>query len=145
MPTIQVSPAKIARFLNTASVQLLDEKGAAAVDLDLPRSTLEFSERFNRFPVATPWFHKEWFRILDDDLVKKRLLLAPRGHAKTTVVLTWALRRLIENSRTKRIGIISGTDTLAESFMRLIIHELETNEELQKTYGRIFKIGRAHV
>ena len=59
MPTIQVSPAKIARFLNTASVQLLDEKGAAAVDLDLPRSTLEFSERFNRFPVATPWFHKE--------------------------------------------------------------------------------------
>ena len=139
MPTIQVNPAAIARNLNRASIQLLDEKDAAAVDLYLPRSTLEFSERFNRFPVATPWFHKEWFRILDDDLIKKRLLLAPRGHAKTTVVLTWALRRLIENSRTKRIGIISGTDTLAESFMRLIIHELETNEELQKTYGRIFK------
>lgn len=92
-------------------------------------------------------FHVQWARLADSE--KRLLLLAPRAHAKTTVVSIeyvvytlckwrWALRK---NPTTPgpRIGIISDTEGQAEDILRAIKTHLTDGpvaEKLTQDFGK---------
>jgi len=99
-----------------------------------PKTTQEFAEAFRHFRLGTPWFHKAWYEAMDDPSLLRVFIMGPRLHAKTSCVLTYALRRLCEDHNL-RIGIISQTDQLAKHFLAEIKYELETNEALLQRYG----------
>lgn len=103
-------------------------------------TTIEFAKTYRGFKYGIPDFHLPWYEALDNPELNRLMLLAPREHAKTSVVLTYALNAIVKN-RSLRIGIVSGTDALAMAFMREITTELENNEELIAEYG-IFKPAR---
>lgn len=78
-------------------------------------------------------FHTQWVDLADKE--KRLLLLAPRAHAKTTVLSIeyvvwkicqwkWALRT-DPNLPGPRIGILSDTESQAESILRAIKRHLE--------------------
>jgi predicted phage terminase large subunit-like protein len=85
---------------------------------------------------------------MDDPANGRVFIMGPRLHAKTSSVLTYALRRLCEDHHL-RIGIISQTDELATHFLTEIKNELENNLDLIAKYapkGRGFKgnVWQAH-
>ncbi len=101
---------------------------------DLPDTLQGFAERFRHFTLrTTPDFHKPWYAALDDPELTRLFLLAPREHAKTSVVLTYVIRAICLNRRI-RIGIVSQTDALARAFMREVAAALE-DPELVAAYG----------
>jgi len=99
-------------------------------------STRSFSDGYRRFRgrVATPWFHDVWYAALDAPELDRILIQGPREHAKTSVVLTYALRRLAEDHRL-RVGIISGSDDLAMKFLKELRYEFEGNEALRRDFN----------
>jgi predicted phage terminase large subunit-like protein len=101
--------------------------------------TQQFAERYRRFRLATPWFHTLWYAAYDNDLWPAIYVQGPRFHAKTSTVLTYAIRRLVKCQHT-RIGIISGTDGLTKKFLGEIRFELLSNEALRDDFngGRPF-------
>ncbi len=107
-----------------------------------PTTTLAFAERFRHFSITpTPWFHAAWFAAMDDPALRRIFVMGPRQHAKTTTLMTHALRRVCENHHL-RIGIISQTDEMAKHFLGEIKHELEANEELIEQYATRDAYGR---
>ncbi len=76
----------------------------------------------------------DWYRALDDPARRRLVILGPRESAKTTAVLTWAMRLLVADRRV-RIGLVSQTDALATAFLRELAHELETNPRLRALAG----------
>jgi predicted phage terminase large subunit-like protein len=99
------------------------------------RDTAEFAEVFRRFRQPTPWFHRIWYAAYDDPRIDRLYVQGPREHAKTTTVLTYAIRRLAENHHL-RVGIISGSDPLAMKFLAEMKHEFESNEKVRDTYNK---------
>jgi predicted phage terminase large subunit-like protein len=92
------------------------------------------AERLRRFALETPWFHRLWYAAMDDPDIKRVFIIGPRLHAKTSTVLTYALRRLCA-SHQLRVGIISQTDALAKQFLAEIKHECQANEALLEAFG----------
>lgn len=109
----------------------------AARKRERPQTTVEFAERFRRFRLPTPWFHRAWYAAYDDPKVDRVYIQGPREHAKTSTVLTYVVRRLVEDPRI-RVGIVSGSDPLAMKFLNEVKHELEANEDLIRVYGGPF-------
>ncbi len=98
-----------------------------------PKSTLEFAERYRRFPLATPWFHKLWYEAMDDPTNGRVFIMGPavmQSELRPDVCAQEALR-----GSHLRIGIISQTEELAKHFLAEIKHELEANEDLIRQYG----------
>jgi hypothetical protein len=103
--------------------------GAATAILPSNPVTQRFATRFRNFPLASPWFHKVWYDAMDDPANGRVFIMGPREAAKTSVVLTYVLRRLCEDHHL-RIGIISQTDELAKHFLAELKHELQNNDDL---------------
>ena len=62
------------------------------------RGTQQFAEKYRHFAIkATPWFHRDWYDAYDDYARNHLYVQGPREHAKTSTVLTYAIRRLAEN------------------------------------------------
>jgi predicted phage terminase large subunit-like protein len=99
-------------------------------------STYEFAQQYRNFEQAIPAFQRVWYDALDA-AYPRLLLLAPREHAKTSVVLTYALRMLVLNPQ-MRVGIISGTEDLARAFLRELKRELQSNRKLSRDFGGPF-------
>jgi phage terminase large subunit-like protein len=92
-------------------------------------------------------FHLQWVRLAESE--KRLLLLAPRAHAKTTVISIeyvvyllckwrWALRKN-PNLPGPRIGILSDTEGQAEDILRAIKRHLEPdsrNDKITHDFGR---------
>ena len=81
------------------------------------RGTQEFAETYRHFTLGTPWFHEAWYEAYDNPDLARLYVQGPREHAKTSTVLTYAIRRLAEDHHL-RVGIVSGTDGLAMSRFR---------------------------
>ena len=114
----------------------LTSAAVAAATAILPSNpaTQRFATRFRNFPLATPWFHKIWYDAMDDPANDRVFIMGPRGHAKTSCALTYALR-LLSQDHHLRIGILSQTDELARRFLAEVQHELQTNDELRAHFG----------
>jgi len=89
-------------------------------------------------------FHVEWVQAAET--TNRLLLLAPRAHAKTTVLsieyVVWKLCRWRWSLRINpkitgpRIGILSDTEAQAENILRAVKSALEDNEKLGSDFGR---------
>jgi len=77
-------------------------------------------------------FHKEWLDIQIQN--KKSLILAPRGHGKSTIcTIAYPLWRLLNNPDL-RILIVSNTSAQACAFLREIKAHLQTNPFIRKHF-----------
>lgn len=80
-------------------------------------------------------FHKELCTFIDEDKRKKKLLLIPRGHLKSTLVtIGYSLQSIVKNPNI-RILILNATWQMSVDFLTEIKNHLTTNEELIKLYG----------
>jgi len=81
------------------------------------------------------WFHKQWleFQMLN----RQSLILAPRGHGKSTIcTISYPLWRLVQDPAL-RILIVSNTSDQACSFLREIRSHLESNPRMRAQFGNM--------
>ena len=93
----------------------------------------EFAERFHHLTLQP--HHLEWIDFFES-IHRRGILLAPRGHGKTTTINLIYLSWLIANTPTIRILLISHSKDMAESFSRSVRSVME-NPELQEEFDLI--------
>jgi len=77
-------------------------------------------------------FHERWFNFQIDN--RQTLILAPRGHGKSTIcTVAYSLWKLSHN-RDTRILIVSNTADQAEALGGEVKAQLESNENLQELF-----------
>ena len=82
-------------------------------------------------------FHKELCHFVTDDIKRKKLILMPRGHLKSTLVtIGYSLQRIVQNPNV-RILILNATYQLATDFLTEIKRHLQQNQYLRELYPEI--------
>lgn len=82
-------------------------------------------------------FHKELCTFVTDNIHKKKLILLPRGHLKSTLVtIGYSVQQICKNPNI-RILILNATWQMAVDFVTEIKNHLTKNEYLQELYGNI--------
>jgi len=85
------------------------------------------------------WFHQKWLRLLLEN--KRNLILAPRGHGKSTIcTISYPLWRLVRNPEL-RILIVSNTQSQAGAFLREIRSHLESNIALRAACSHLGELA----
>jgi len=83
----------------------------------------------------TPDFHREVFSLLNDDTVRKKAVIAPREHAKSTIAnLIFLLHRVLFR-REKFVVIVSESFGQSVLFLDAVKRELEVNETIKYLFG----------
>lgn len=81
-------------------------------------------------------FHKELFRILENEAIKLAVIVAFRGSAKSTIITTaYVLWSILGNQERKFIVIAGRTEQKARQYLSNIKMELEQNDLLKKDLG----------
>lgn len=84
-------------------------------------------------------FHKELCNFVTDDTKRKKLVLLPRGHLKSSLITVgYSLFRIINNPNI-RILIQSATWEIAVDFLIEIKRHLKENEDFKRLYGDFFE------
>ena len=115
----------------------------AKILVDCKLSTKEFARTFlpRYFSRDFTPLHDQIFRVLDDDKLKKVLILAPRGIGKTTIVnLAFTLKRMLFRESRYIISLGASSDTAIEQTENLKT-ELMENERIRAVFGKMF-VGR---
>jgi predicted phage terminase large subunit-like protein len=82
-------------------------------------------------------FHRELCNFVTDDMHKKKLILLPRGHLKSTLITVgYSIYRIIKNPSI-RILILNATYQMAADFVRAIKKHLQGNPDLIRIYGNL--------
>ena len=82
-------------------------------------------------------FHKELCHFVQDNLHKKKLILMPRGHLKSTLVtIGYSTQRIVKNPNV-RILVLSATWQMAVDFLTEIKNHLQNNEKIQELWPEI--------
>lgn len=82
-------------------------------------------------------FHKKLCRTVTDNVHKKKLLLVPRGHLKSTLVtIGYCVQQIIKNPNI-RILIVNATWQMAVDFLTEIKRHLTTNEKILELWGNV--------
>jgi len=82
-------------------------------------------------------FHRELCNFVVDRKDKKKLILLPRGHLKSTLVtIGYCVQRIVENPNI-RILIVSATWQTAVDFLTEIKRHLQQNETLRRIYPEV--------
>lgn len=81
-------------------------------------------------------FHKELFRILENEAIKLAVIVAFRGSAKSTIITTaYVLWSILGVQERKFIVIAGRTEQKARQYLQNIKMELEQNDLLKKDLG----------
>jgi len=81
------------------------------------------------------WFHKQWLEIQLNH--PRSLILAPRGHGKSTIcTISYSLFQLLNNPDL-RILIVSNTQSQASAFLREIRSHLESNPKILSCFQNL--------
>jgi len=115
------------------TAKLLKAKKRGFTDLAWFAKTF-FPERFReKFSVM----HRELFQLIKPTgLSSKRVLIAaPRGHAKTTIMLTLKVLHAICYRTEKYIVIVGQSETEAQAKVEQILEELRQNPRLKAVFG----------
>jgi predicted phage terminase large subunit-like protein len=107
----------------------------------LYRKGLEDLFVFNKFVLGVEkgkeplgQFHKELCHFVTNDIRRKKLLLLPRGHLKSTLItIGYCLQRIVQNPNI-RILILNATWQMSVDFLSEIKRHLEQNETLRELY-----------
>ncbi|MFO8056112.1 MAG: phage terminase large subunit [bacterium] len=100
-----------------------------------PTPVLPRPERFVRHLLGYDFtrFHKNWWEFASNN--QYSLVLAPRGHGKSTILtVSFTLYRILDNPETRAL-IVSNTADQAEAFLREIKNHLENNQHIRKLFG----------
>ena len=82
-------------------------------------------------------FHQQLCRFVETNITRKKLILMPRGHLKTTVVTVgYSLQRIAKDPKV-RILIANATGTMAEAFLGQIKKHLQYNETFKYYFGNL--------
>lgn len=83
----------------------------------------------------TPAFHKDIYRLYQNESLKRIAIAAPRSHAKSTITdlvyLSWA----IVHKKVKFVLLVSDTYSQSVLFLETLKAEFEANERLIDMYG----------
>lgn len=82
-------------------------------------------------------FHRELCNFVTDDKKKKKLILIPRGHLKSTLITIGYSVQSIVNNPNIRILILNATWQMAVDFVTEIKRHLTANEKLLELYGEL--------
>lgn len=91
----------------------------------------------SKVPLAP--FHKDLCNFVQDSRDKKKLILVPRMHLKSTLVTVGYCLFRILNDPNIRILILSGTYQNAVDFVGAIEDHLQRNEKIKELFGDIAK------
>lgn len=82
-------------------------------------------------------FHDEMCRFVTEERKKKKLMLVPRGHLKSTLVTVgYSVHQIVHNPNI-RILILNATWQMAVDFLTQIKDQLTKNETLLQLYGNL--------
>lgn len=82
-------------------------------------------------------FHKQLCKIVTDNRHKKKLILVPRGHLKSTLItIGYSLFSIVNNPNIK-ILIRNATWQMAVDFVTEVKNHLTKNEDLIRLYGNL--------
>jgi predicted phage terminase large subunit-like protein len=99
----------------------------------LPSDPREFITRVLGYEFTA--FHEKWWRFAAEH--PHSLLLAPRGHGKSTILtVAFTLHRILENPDL-RVLIVSNTAAQAVAFLREIRAQLEKNPAIADVHGNL--------
>lgn len=94
-----------------------------------------FCQVVMRWPDFQVGLHDQLCRFLQDNRHKKRLILFPRGHLKSTIAtVSYALWRIAQD-QSIRILIANGTYDLATTFLAEIKDHLQNNAKFIELFG----------
>jgi predicted phage terminase large subunit-like protein len=80
-------------------------------------------------------FHRDLCRFVETNVTRKKLILMPRGHLKTTVITVgYCLQRIARDPKV-RILIANATGTMAEAMLGQIKKHLQFNETFKYYFG----------
>ena len=80
-------------------------------------------------------FHEELCHFVTDNTKKKKLILVPRGHLKSTLItIGYSVFRIVHNPNI-RILILNATWQMAVDFLTEIKRHLQTNKAVHEFYG----------
>ena len=107
---------------------LLKEK--AAKDLFIfNKYILKAEDGDGKVPLSS--FHKDLCHFVTDNISKKKLILVPRGHLKSTLLTVGYSLYRIANNPAVRILIQNATYQTAADFVRAIKRHLAENEDFR--------------
>jgi len=90
----------------------------------------------NMFSAASPWFHYEIAKILTNNKHKQVNIIAPRGHAKSSIVGgVYPLYHIMNDDGAKLIVLVSRTQDHAIKLLGTIKDTLEYSESFRQIYG----------
>lgn len=101
------------------------------------RSVLEVENGDGNVPLAP--VHKEICEFIDKNKERKKLLLIPRGHLKSTVVTVGRTLQRICQDPSSRVLIANATYGNACSFLNDIKRHLKFNEKIKMMWGDLAK------
>lgn len=82
-------------------------------------------------------FHKELCHFVTDDMTRKKLLLLPRGHLKSTLItIGYSTWRVVKNPNVRGL-ILNATWQMAVDFLTEIKKHLRENPILTELYGNL--------
>jgi predicted phage terminase large subunit-like protein len=80
-------------------------------------------------------FHRELCQFVERNPTRKKLILMPRGHLKTTVItIGYSLQRIAKDPKV-RILLANATGTMAEAFLSQIKKHLQYNDTFRQYFG----------
>lgn len=82
-------------------------------------------------------FHKKLCHFVTDDIHKKKLILIPRGHLKSTLItIGYPVQRIVKDPNV-RVLILNATWQMAVDFLTEIKRHLTQNEYLLELFGNV--------
>ncbi len=87
--------------------------------------------------LTAPPFHREIFKLYENEDYLRLAIAAPRGHAKSTITDLVYLAWTIVHSKRKFILLVSDTYSQAVLFLETLKAEFEGNDKLKAFYGDV--------
>lgn len=85
--------------------------------------------------LATPDFHREIYKLYQNENIKRIGIAAPRSHAKSTITDLIFLAWNIVHGKTRFVLLVSDTYSQAALFLETVKAEFESNDLLKSFYG----------
>lgn len=116
-----------------------DEKKIAVLKKLFEKDIESFGAFFfkNHLRKKTPDFHREIYRMYEDESKKRVALGAPRGHSKSTITDLVYLAWVIVHKKAHFVLLVSDTYSQATLFLEALKAEFESNERLKSFYGKL--------
>lgn len=121
---------------------MINEERYSREELELLADARNSTELFGRlfmphhFPRVFTGVHREIFRVLDDDSIKRAVIVAPRGIGKTTLISnTYPLKRMLYRDSRFIIMMGASADTAMEQTENMKA-ELASNDRIRAVFGK---------